>query len=205
MWLVTLALAATPPGWEELGTSDGVTVARKTIEGSPLFAFRGEATLDVHAGVLAGVLLSDGLGPEWVDLMVLSKLVADEGGGHRIVHQGYDLPWPLADRDYIMRQTLVFDAASEVFTLEFQSIEDPRWPVDADWIRAYAHRTYWRITALDDGRSLAEVEVHTDPKGALPAWLVNAIQKDWPRATLTALEDRAQQGDVARRAEMTDW
>ena len=42
LWLVSFVWAA-PPGWELVGNRDGIEVARKTMPGSPLFAFRGEA------------------------------------------------------------------------------------------------------------------------------------------------------------------
>ena len=53
--------AAAPPGWESLGVTAGVEVARKSMPDSSLFAFRGEADVDVPIGVLAEVLWRDGL------------------------------------------------------------------------------------------------------------------------------------------------
>ena len=41
---------AAPPGWESLGVTDGVEVARKSMPDSSLFAFRGEADVDVPLG-----------------------------------------------------------------------------------------------------------------------------------------------------------
>jgi len=38
-------------------------------------------------------------------------------------------------------------------------------------------------------------EVHTDPKGSLPKWLVNLVQKSWAHTTLMGL--RAQVGKAS--------
>ena len=45
----------------------------------------------------------------------------------------------------------------------------------------------------------------TDPKGMLPAFIVNMIQKDWPRKSINALKARAMKPDVAPEAAYADW
>jgi len=195
----------TGAGWESLGDKDGVEVSRKTVEGSNLFAFRGEADLDIHIGTLITVLVDDDIGPEWVDMMNLSKMLRRESENVKIIHQGYDLPWPINDRDYVMREAATYDAESKVFTLDFTSIEDPLMPEQECCVRAAAFRTYWRFQALGGNKTHVEVEVHTDPKGKLPAWLVNMIQKDWPRDTILGLTQRSLVGDIQPDAKVTDW
>ncbi|MEC7987108.1 MAG: hypothetical protein VX278_18205, partial [Myxococcota bacterium] len=64
--------------WQLVSVKDGITSTRKNIEGSPLFAFRGEADVKDSLASLAAVLLKDDIGPEWVDLMYLSELIRRE-------------------------------------------------------------------------------------------------------------------------------
>ncbi len=92
-----------------------------------------------------------------------------------------------------------------MFTLEFESIEDSLLPRQDCCVRAQAYRTYWRLQALGGDRSFVEFEVLTDPAGALPAWLVNVIQKDWPKTTLSGLETRATQGDLSGLEACEGW
>ncbi|MDP6932077.1 MAG: START domain-containing protein, partial [Myxococcota bacterium] len=184
----------------------GVEVGRKTMPDSPLFAFRGEADLDVHIGVLAEVLWRDGLGVEWVDLMILSERVELLDDTNKIVHQGYGLPWPISDRDYVMLESATFDETTKTFTLQFKSTEHASMPEQEDFIRAQAYRTFWHLQANDTpGSTHVEVEVYTDPKGLLPSWLINLIQKDWPSTTITNLDARAQKGDIPSHPMAADW
>ena len=210
--LFVLALACTapalavPPGWEVLGVTDGVEVARKSIPNSSLFAFRGEAAVDVPIGVLAEVLWRDGMGVEWVDMMVLSERVALLDEDTKIVHQGYGLPWPISDRDYVMEAAATFDPVTRTFTLQFKSVEHAAMPIQDGYVRAMAYRTFWRLQAnAEAGQTHVEVEVHTDPMGMLPAWLVNMIQKDWPSTTITNLTQRAMKGDIGSHPKIHDW
>ena len=204
--LFVAPVEAAPPGWEVLGVTNGVEVARKSVPNSSLFAFRGEADVDVSLGVLAEVLWRDGMGVEWVDMMVLSERVELVNEDTKIVHQGYELPWPISNRDYVMEESATFDPATKTFTLQFKSVEHAAMPVLDDYVRAKATRTYWRLQANDTpGSTHVEVEVHTDPMGMLPAWLVNMIQKDWPSNTITNLTARAKKGDIGEHPKTAGW
>ena len=210
MGLILLAQArpvgATPPeGWELLNTDNNIEVARKTMPGSALFAFRGEADLALPIGVLVTTLLVDEYGPEWVDLMNKSVMVSEESPEIKVVHQEYDMPWPVSDRDFVMRQVSMFDEESRVYTLKFESVEDASMPIQDCCVRARAFRTFWRLQSQGNGTTHVEVEVFTDPKGYLPSWLVNLIQQDWPSNTIMGLERRAKVGDIPPDARTEGW
>jgi hypothetical protein len=203
--LLSRASAVPPEGWDLVGLSNNIEVARQSIQGSPLFAFRGETVTDIHISVLAGLLIKDSLGTEWVDLMSQSYMVERVGPDTKIVRQVYDLPWPVQDRDYVMRQDAAYDLDGKVFTLHFQSIDSGLEPVNDCCVRAEATRTYWRLQQLPDGRTQVAVEVITDPRGSLPSWLINLIQQDWPSSTVTGLLTRAAEGGFAVDSKTASW
>jgi hypothetical protein len=183
-----------------------VDVKRQDIPGSPLFAFRGEAELDLPVGVMAAVLLDDTIGTEWVDLMNLSEEKRRIGPHAKILHQGYDLPFPVKDRDYSLLEEAEFDSQAKVFTLQFKSVVDEAVPEVPGYIRAEAITTYWRLSAIPGSDKVkVEVEVFTDPKGTLPPWLVNLIQRTWPRNTIVGLYRRSIQGDIPGHPEAAGW
>ena len=78
-------------------------------------------------------------------------------------------------------------------------------PPDDCCVRAQALRTYWRLTAKPDGGTHVEVEVLTDPKGMLPAWVVNLVQRGWPRNSITGLTGRAAEADIQGAGPTAGW
>ena len=60
--------------------------------------------------------------------MNISYLIEQENPRSKLIRQGYDLPWPVNDRDYVMRQEATYDEATKTFTLQFQSVVDSREP-----------------------------------------------------------------------------
>jgi len=206
--LFLFALVALSPqahAWDVIMTEAGVTVAQKTMPNSSLMAFRGEGVMDVPIGTLVGVLLDDSVATEWVDLQAEHTVIRQPSESKKIIYEQYDLPFPIDDRDYVLSELISYDDANWVFSLNFESVNDPSRPVSDCCVRAMAYRTFWRLTKVDDQYTKVEVEVFTDPKGWLPSWLINMIQKDWPWKTISGLVKRAKKGDITPDARTQGW
>jgi hypothetical protein len=199
---ITVAAAQS---WEPIYTKDGISVAKKVLPDSNLMPFKGEGDVDVAIGRLVSVIKKTELGPEWVDLQVVSTVLDSKGDEFALLYQKYDLSWPVSDRDYVLRQTTTYDADKKVVTVTYESTTDPKRPVDDCCVRAVAVRTFWRFTALSPTKTHVEVEVFTDPKGALPAWLVNMIQRGWPYNSIIGLANRAGKSDISKHPRCADW
>ena len=57
-------------------------------------------------------------------------------------------------------------------------------------VRAQLNQSKYLLEPLGENKTRVTVEIHTDPKGLLPAWLVNLIQKGWPVKTLNNLKNQ---------------
>jgi hypothetical protein len=55
----------------------------------------------------------------------------------------------------------------------------------------------FQATSLEpDKRTELTVEVQIDPKGFIPAWIVNFFQKNWPLHTFEAIRAQAAKPDI---------
>lgn len=54
-------------------------------------------------------------------------------------------------------------------------------------------------------QTLVVVEVTTDPKGSLPAFVVNLVQEGWPRKTIVGLGRVAGQEGVPLHPKFSSW
>ena len=50
-----------------------------------------------------------------------------------------------------------------------------------------------------------EVEVVTDPKGMIPSWIINLVQKSWPVKSIRNLVERASKEDIKIVPELEAW
>ncbi len=205
MGLLVGGHAQAAEAWSLVGVYSGVTVERKNMAGSDLFAFRGEGVFAAPIGLLVTVLKEPSIATEWVDLMTEHTVLRTVAEHKNLIYESYALPWPISDRDYVMFELCGYDPVQKVFTIDYESVEDAAKPPDSGHVRAVAFRTFWRLDKIDDTHTKIVVEVFTDPKGLLPSWLINIIQKDWPWQTITGLVKRANQGDLKTDPMLVEW
>lgn len=196
--------------WESMGETDGVQVSRMQVSGSNMFAFRGEMIADVHISNLMTVFINSEERANWVDRYhshrTLERVESPEQNQMFEIYMiRFNLPPGISDRDYVIRTDLEVDMDRKVVTARLRSVEDRRWPVNSCCVRAYTE-TFYEFTAIPgQNRTKMIVEVHTDPRGRLPAWLVNRIQGGWPSTTLSNMANRAKASDVGPREEFRGW
>ncbi len=215
-WVVAIAVsfgaltqnaqAAGTDGWEVISTNDGFTTERKSVEGSDILAFRGETIVDTPISKILTIFLDASRRGEWVDRYNNSKELTIKNDFERTYWIRFGLPFPISDRDYVLNAKAEVDEARRVVTANIKSVQHGKKPVDDCCVRAQAMGTYYRFEAIPGtNKTKLEVEVHTDPKGMLPSWLVNLIQKKWPSKTLLSLAKVASDASVEPHPDFIHW
>jgi len=215
-WLVAIAVsfgalahnaqAAETDGWEVISTDDGFTTKRKSIEGSDILAFRGETIVDTPISKILSIFLDASRRGEWVDRYHTSGELIVKNDWERTYWIRFGLPFPISDRDYVLSASANVDEARRVVTANIKSVENVKRPADDCCVRAEAMGTYYRFEAIPGtNKTKMEVEVHTNPKGMLPSWLVNIIQKKWPSKTLLTLAKVAADPSVEPHPDFIHW
>ncbi len=186
LWLATAPIHAAEAAWETLYTEDGVTVSKREIADSPLVAFKGEAVMDAPLTNVLNVLMDHGRRVEWVDRLYISTVLEETSQHEYVLYQAYELPVIFSNRDYVYRGLAVQDASSGVVSLDLHSVEHADAPPTIG-VRAHLVDSRYVLTPISDEQCRIAVEIHTDPKGWMPAWLVNMIQESWPLKTLNGV------------------
>jgi hypothetical protein len=185
-----------PDGWEQIADKDGVQVYRRSIPGSPLKSMKGVGVVDAPVATVALVLLDDDRAPEWVDSLAESRVVRLLSPHEYIEYNHVAMPAICRDREFVTRVQLSSDAAKRVGIIKSAPGDDPSIPRHPKRIRGDL-ASYYELRAIDDGkRTLLSIELHSDPKGWLPAWVVNLFQKDWARITIAGIRRQVKKADL---------
>lgn len=173
--------------WEQYNDEAGVKVYRKSVEGSKLFSFKGETTFQQPIRRVLHVLLDNDHRTEWVGRLYENYVLEQTNEFDYVLYQAFELPAIFSNRDYVYRGVATEDEKTGAVTLSMGSVEHPKSP-ETIGVRANLINSRYVLTPSEDGKSThVMVEIHTDPMGAMPAWLVNIIQKDWPVDTLNGI------------------
>ncbi len=186
----------TAADWEFVKEKKGVQVYKKEIAGSPLVGFKGAMLMQAPITKVAEILLNDDIESKrlWIDMIQEFRFL-ENGHRHAVSYSSYDLPWPLADRDYVVQSDLAVDWQANELRLTLKSVEHPNAPKSVG-VRAELTESQYVLQPRGDDKTFVTVEIVTDPKGMLPAWLVNIIQSDWPSNTLSQLEIQAKKPET---------
>jgi hypothetical protein len=191
--------------WELITDKDDMKVYSKQVTGSSMFAFKGITEADIHIGKILDVFVRSDRSKDWVDRFHATRELSRKNVLQRTFWIQFALPFPVSDRDYVLSSQAIIDYDKKHFTANLHSVTNETAPPDDCCVRGVAHGTYYLFEALPKGRTRLTVEVHTDPKGWLPAWLVNLLQKSWPDKTLSGLIARARLDDVEVFSHVKDW
>ena len=197
--MVTLAQAAPHKDplaggrWESLGTQDKVKLARMAIKGSRLFAVRGESVINAPVAKVASVIHDASRWDEWADAMKEVRILQVGPGTERVVYQSFEMPPLVSSRDTVYKYDLVWEG--DRIRIWGSSVKHPRAPKTIG-IRSDLIIGRWYLKPMGPNRTHLVAEVLMDPRGSLPAWVVNLVQRDYPADTIKHIRKQAKRADV---------
>lgn len=190
------AAPAWAAGWEKIGDKEGISVFKKEMPGTPLHAFRGTAIVNAPMEKVMWVLADNTHRAEWVDRLKKSVILERKSKYDFVVYQHFGSPPLVSDRDFVYRARAHSEKEGTVI-LDIASVEHPKAPPTVG-VRGELKFSSYRFERRGEDKTHVDVAVALDPKGALPSWVVNMIQKSWPYNTLSSLRKQVQKPFVGR-------
>jgi hypothetical protein len=207
---LTAGAHADPPkagaaaAWEQFDEQDGIRMFRRDVAGTSIVGLRGEAFVAAPIVRVASVLADRKRSTEWIDRLVKTKVIREISESESINWNHIKTPSPLKDRDFVFRSLITTDPAKKKVVFSYHSVTDPIAPEYDDYVRGSFKSGKFELTMAErtnkDGSktkgTIVVAEVVVDPKGAVPTFIVNMVQKSWPHKTLTALRKQVAKPDI---------
>lgn len=181
--------------WDKVMEDHGIKVYKKLVPGSDIVGFRGETYIYAEAEKVLAVLMGNEHRKEWVDRLLHSEILERVNNKKYIVYQIFELPWPLQKRDFVYQGVLTKNKKLKSIDLVLNSIEHPKAPKTVG-VRAHLTNSLYRIVPMGKFKTKLEVEILSDPKGWIPTFVVNLVQKSWPYKTLSAIKKQVEKPHV---------
>lgn len=196
--LFTLSLPLTVQAdlnWEEINKEEEITVYRAEVDNSPIVAFKGKTIIDISAKKVLWVLADREHRKDWVDRLNINEELEVISKVERVIYQSFDMPIFISNRDMVYKSVLSRDKETGVYKFSMFSVDHEKAP-ETVGVRAILTNSNYLLKPLANGKTEVSVEILSDPKGWLPAWLVNLIQKSWPLKTLKSLKNQVKKDFV---------
>jgi hypothetical protein len=166
-----------------------------------------------------GPFVNISVAPDWIDM--LKTLVQLDCAGascgndpnkSSVIYQLFDSPWPVSDRDLVLRRSWDADAQTKTVTVDFVSIEDPRLPEIDGIVRAISPLTRWTFQQqyVASGRGTVsqtyiEVQSTVDIRGSIPTTLYNYLQSRYAHKIISSLIDIASRNVTLPLRQFSSW
>lgn len=177
-------------GWELIDEQEGITASRKAVENSDLVAFRGEGLVDASMARIVAVLMDHKHKDKWVDRLYVSRELESLGEMETIQYAAFKMPLVVSNRDFVYHYDIQYVKETGGVDVYIKSVEHASAPKTVG-VRGTLNSSRYTMLPREGGaKTFLVAEMHADPKGWLPTWLVNALQKKWPIKTIKGLREQ---------------
>jgi len=185
--LASSVVQANAEAWRLDRSQDGIDVYTRPVTGSAVRAFKGTSEFDHPTGAVLHVLRDGNRLREWFPNCMDSTLLARDGS-ISFQYSAMAAPWPVSDRDQILRTEFLRDEATGLIELRMTAAPE-HLPERPGRVRVQTAEGSWRLEPLGTGRSRVTFVMHLDPGGGVPQWLVNTRVVETPFEAIRNLRE----------------
>ena len=174
---------AAEASWSLAREENGIVVYTRPVVGSGIREFRGSAVVAASVDSIRALLRDADHFKDWFPNLSESRLLGREGN---VAYQYYvlDLPWPVSDRDNVLRSETTIDSASGRISIQVTAAPDYH-PEQPERVRVRRALSQWLLEPVTPGQTRVTFTMHLDPGGGVPQWLINAQVVETPFDALT--------------------
>jgi hypothetical protein len=175
--------------WTLKTDEDGIQLYTKSVPGSSYKSLKTVCTLQTSLTSVAAVLLDVQQTKEWVYGTSTSSMLKQESPSAVYFYAEMGMPWPVTNRDFIVKISILQDPVSKVITVLAENYPD-YLPEKKALVRIRNSSGKWLIEPLPNGRVRVEYQLYVDPGGVVPASLVNMFLGKGPLESFKSLKKR---------------
>jgi hypothetical protein len=177
--------------WKNLYSNNGITLYSQKTPGSDVLALKATSILKAPLDQILEVLRKVEISKEWIphfDKKIVVKEISDI---ETITYSVNAVPWPFANRSLLLHSKMRLDRGKKYLVVETHSVNLNTNPIKENHVRANLYCGQMIMRPKDTGQTEIEFIIFVDPRGQIPIWLINIVQKSLPYDFLKALEKKA--------------
>ncbi len=176
--------------WEYLAREDGIDIWKLEIPGKELPGFRGQVVIQASMQHILDEMMDSKHHKDWMYRIKESAVLQELSPMDAIVYSRTSAPWPVWDRDVILKVGYKYNDDKSHMIMRFKNIDSDKRKLPENVIRMPYLSGFYKLWKIDENTTKVLYEVEADIGGSIPAWLAKKASKDLPYITLSALRDR---------------
>ena len=178
--------------WKLEKDKNGIKVYKSDIPGSDFKAIKVECTLAGNYTKLISVLTNVARFSDWIYNTKSTNLVQQITPLDIIYYSETYLPWPMANRDAVIRIKIKTDSLPRLLTITGSS-ESARVAIIPGKVRVSHYVSKWRVIMPSANTIRIHYILEVDPGGSIPGWVANMFAEKGPYETFSNLASQLKQ------------
>lgn len=174
-------------------SKDNIQVFTCKNSDSKIKSLKASFTVKTKPSVLAGHLLDAPDYVKWQYNIIHTDVVKKISENELIYHSEVKAPWPVSNRELVIRLKITQDPVSKVMIFETVSVEG-FVPDNEEVVRVHHFHGKWIITPVGNQELKIDYSFEVDPGGSIPSWIINLAIAEGPYQTFKNLKARIQAG-----------
>ncbi|CAA0119246.1 Uncharacterised protein [BD1-7 clade bacterium] len=183
--------------WHRIKEQDGVIAYKMRDDKSGLYLFKSVGVIEAPIDQVLSVVVDSKEAQEWVPkLMECEILDVSEFPDTFLQYSKYDVPWPMKDRVFISDVKIDVDPRTHRTEIRYTNTQHQ---IDYDpekVVQGYIGGSTYTLVPTRAGFTHITAVSVVDPKGGVPAWLVNWVAESMPFDTMQRLRARLESDDL---------
>ena len=177
-------------GWKSISCTKGekgVSVETAHVKGSDIKAFRAISTYNISIDKMKNAIFDMDHFAEWMSGAVRASLIEKYDNDFQATYYENHAPWPVKNRDgVIIQKALRTNAKTIRICIRSNNtlIRKMKGLVRVEHLDGA-----WILQDIGDNRTKLTYQVHLEPNGSVPDWLINSMITDAPTNTLSNLHE----------------
>lgn len=156
-------------------------------QSSPVFLYKAETTFNVPLEKAAALILDVDHAGKWVPYVGSVKVLSrDDQKGEFLLYMVLDFPFPLKDRDLVVKGKMSKDAQGMI-SIQNKAIEGG-YPLNPDYVRIQDYEGDWTFQKLGNHKVKVSTYGYANPEGSIPLSFVNMFVQQQPYQMLQKMK-----------------
>ena len=171
--------------WNLAKKSKNLTVEVAEVEGSNIKAFKAISTYDTSVENLVSAITDMPNFASWMDGAEEASVIKKIDANTQACYFQNNVPWPFENRDGVIVQSVDRSGAT-IVTINL-SLDNALAPEREGVVRMSELDGAWILENVGENKTKLTYQMHLDPTGEIPQWVVNTMLTGTPKATLKNL------------------
>jgi len=187
--------------WKPVLNKNGITVHSRPLPGSDIDELRARAVINARIEVLGEVLSDVDSHVLWMPDYKEARIIKMSDKDNMLIYVAMTTPFPVRDRDFIVRASAVRDYRNGVVTLHVKAVQDRLVPYRRGHVRIKKLTGIWKLRYIDREHTEVIYQLSVNPGGTIPLSVANYTNRSIPYRTIMGMIKMSKKPEYLRRAE----